>query len=820
MSFFIKIVTFLGIVTTTHGLWAQSLSLQDAGAIEEKTQGNRPNTTAIKSGDSKKSGLNAPLILKPSRFLKEKYGGNTETLLPTYTQSDSISGQSEGQTQLDGNVVLRRGDKLFKADHIQFSNVTEKLLAQGAVSINKSGDLFRGTFLDLQVDSFEGFFLATDFRLLKNQAYGRVEKIDFIDDQHATLHHATYSTCQARPGPSWTPAWFLKADTLNLNTQMDEGDAHGAVLVMKDLPNMPLPPVSFPLTHERKSGLLAPNIGFDSISGSQYTQPYYWNIAPNRDATITPTYSSRRGLDVGTEFRYLEGVSGQERGQIYYDFLSNDPLRGQSRWGYSQQHTGSSGFSDPSLGRLNYSLNLSKVSDNLYWQDFPKAPGVLSQQQLPTDVNVAWTAPYVTTFVRALKFQTLQNPLAPIIPPYDRYPELNSKLLLNNLNGFNLSVEGDYTVFKSDRTYACQLASVDCQPNAQRVYGLTQLSYPMINEYGYITPKFMLHARNYEFESPTSKGLSAANITTPTFSLDGVLNFERPTNIFGRAWTQTLEPRAFFVYTPYRDQNNLPVYDSSSYDFNFASIFTENAFSGNDRISNTKMLTLGGTSRFLDADTGYESARVELAQRIQLRNQDIYLPTDPPPPTGRLSDFVIGSTVNISQRWKVDSAYEYNPQTSQSDLSSGNLTYYPSNYRLVTGGFRFDRQLIANMLDMGWQWPVNDLWGDRGQDSGPGRGLGMDRWYTVGRINYNKDTGQIGDAIVGLEYDAGCWIGRVVLQKLQITSALSNQSIMFQVEFDGVSKVGTNPLAALKHNIPRYQNLRDPLADPSRYANY
>jgi LPS-assembly protein len=276
----------------------------------------------------------------------------------------------------------------------------------------------------------------------------------------------------------------------------------------------------------------------------------------------------------------------------------------------------------------------------------------------------------------------------------------------------------------------------------------------------------------------------------------------------------------FFVYTPYRDQNNLPVYDSSTYDFNYETIFNENSFSGYDRISDTRMVTLGGTSRFIDPKNGVEEARLSVAQRILLRDQDIYLPTDPVPTTGRLSDFLIGSTVNLNQSWKVDSSYEYNPQTSQSDLSSGNLRYNPTNYRLMMLGYRFDRLLGADMIDTGWQWPVNDLWGDRGRDMGPGRGLGEDRWYSVGRINFNKDTGQIGDAVVGIEYDAGCWLGRLVWERLQINSTTTNQRIMFQIEFDGISRVGMNPLASLKQNLPRYQNLRDPLSDPSRFANY
>lgn len=811
-----RYLAVLAILSPITGLSAQPLELHQSEGLAEQSADVTQSPKANFSPNTPKEGLR----LKNSVQLQEKYTDQTSNKLPSYIQSNSVTSQADGLTILDGNVQFRRAQVMVNADHVEYSSLTDKLKAQGAVSLNREGNLFRGTYLDIQVDSFEGFFIASDFNLLKNKAYGHAEKIDFIDDKRATITKATYTTCQSKPGPSWLPAWVLQADIIKLNTLTNEGQAQGATLVLKDLPNVPLPQMSFPLTNERKSGLLPPTIGIDNISGIQVSQPYYWNIAPNRDATITPTYWSKRGTDLGVEFRYLEGEHAEEKGQIYYDYMDNDPLRDSNRWGYSQQHVGSAVFADPGLGKLNYSLNMNKVSDNFYWQDFPRAPGLLSQQLLPTDINVSWVTQNVTTFVRSLKWQTLQDAIEPITPPYDRLPEINSRLLVTDMRGLNVSVEGDYTEFKSDRSYACAQATIDCQPNAKRMYGLTQASYPMISEIGYLTPKLMLHARSYEFETPTTTQQLSANVTVPTFSLDSVLNFERSVNLFGSAWTQTLEPRAFFVYTPYRDQNNLPVYDSSTYDFNFASIFTENAFSGNDRISDTKMLTLGATSRMLDADSGVESARLGVAQRIQLRTQDIYLPSDPTPSTGRLSDFLVGATLSLNEFWNIDSSYEYNPQTSSSDLSSGNIRFNPSNYRLLALGYRFDRLLGADMIDAGWQWPINDLWGDRGQDLGPGRGLGENRWYSVGRVNYNKDTGQIGDAIVGFEYDAGCWLGRIVLERLQITSTTTNQRIMFQVEFDGISRVGSNPLAALKQNIPKYQNLRDPLADPSRYANY
>jgi LPS-assembly protein len=822
--FYSRFLLLLTVAIGIQSTGAQGINQQTLVEDFKQAQGLglQSNESGIKTQKDIKKEAATSLVLKPSSLLDEKNSANDHR--PTFIQADSMVALPNEKTQLEGNVSLRRVDTFIRAEHLTYFKNTDQIHAQDNVLVNKAGNLFRGTLLDLQVDSFEGVFIATGYTLSKSNAYGKAQKVQFIDDKRTLINKATYTTCRPQDSVNkernWSPPWLLKAESLMIDTQTGEGLARGSEFVMNDFASVPLPPFSFPLTKERKSGLLPPTVGLDTISGIQYSQPYYWDIAPNRDATITPTYRSKRGTDIGSEFRYLEGKNGSDRGQIYYDFMNNDNLRDANRWALSQQHAGSASFADSGMGQLNYSLNMNRVSDNYYWQDFTNAPGLLTQQLLPTDVNVNWGVQNVTTTVRSLKWQTLQSNITPITPPYDRLPEINSKLNLKVLGGFNLNFEGDYTEFRSDRSYSCLLSTIDCQPNAKRVYGLSQITYPMESYYGYLTPKFLIHSRSYDFDSPTNTGLMTASVTVPTFSLDGLLKFQRSLDLFGNNWIQTLEPRAFFVYTPYRDQNSLPVYDSAKYDFNFASIFLENAFSGNDRISDSKVLTLGGSSQLIDAQSGFEVARIGAAQRIQLRDQDIYLPSNPVPSTGRFSDFLVGGSLNLNERWKMGSIYEYNPQTSQSDLSSLDITHSPSNYRLINFEYRYDRLLSADMIGAGWQWPINDLWGDRGKDLGPGRGLGEDRWYTLGRINYNKDTGQIGDLIIGIEYDAGCWLGRLVLEKLQITSATANQSIMLQIEIDGVSRAGSNPLSALRNYLPRYQNLRNPLADPSRYVNY
>ena len=309
-----------------------------------------------------------------------------------------------------------------------------------------------------------------------------------------------------------------------------------------------------------------------------------------------------------------------------------------------------------------------------------------------------------------------------------------------------------------------------------------------------------------------------ASRTVPTFSLDSGLQFERKASYFGRDFTQTLEPRAFYVRTPFRDQSALPNYDTGVIGFNFATIFNENAFVGNDRISDANLLTLGVTSRLLRPDTGAEAVRFGVAQRLRFEDQRVTLPTTLPI-TDRISDVLFGTSINWTPQWAFEGTVQYNPKLKLSERSTFGARYNPGHYRVISASLRRQRG-ISNSADIGWQWPLNDLWGDKGLDLGAGRGQGGGRYYGVGRLNYSFQDKKLVDGVVGIEYDGCCWIGRVVLQRSQNSTAVANTRILFQLELAGFSRIGVNPLNVLKTNVPRYELLRDQVAPPSRFTNY
>ena len=758
--------------------------------------------------------------LRPSVQLQETIPRDLRRQLPIYVRGDRVTGQTDLNVQVEGNAELRRGDTMIRADRLEYLAPEDLAKARGHVHINREGNIFEGTALDLHVDAFQGFFTDAHYRFLANGAYGDAARVDFIDSDRSVVHDATYTTCEKNDSASWQPAWILRAKTIHLDQEEDVGVADDGVLEFKGMPVLPIPHISFPLSDKRKSGFLPPTFGLDSRSGFEYSQPYYWNIAPNRDATFTGTVMARRGVNAGGEFRYLES---NYQGELKAQYMPSDSLRDRERWTYTAKHDGS--IDATGIGNLNLHLNLNRVSDNDYWRDFGHAATVgtnpTQERLLPSEMMLSWAANDMTAQVHTLKWQTQQDINAPIVPPYDRMPQLQWRYAPSDLrHGFETSVEVDTTRFQADRF-------LTNQPNADRSYLQAQVSRPFLTPGSFITPRLQLNATNYQFDSPLINGSKSASRTVPTFSLDSGLVFERDTQLLGRNFLQTLEPRAFYTYTPYRDQHLLPIYDTAAKDYNFANIYTENSYVGDDRIADNNLLTLGVTTRFLDPDTGADSLRLGVAQRLRFKDQQVTMPGEAPV-TDRVSDILLGAGLNWTPQWGFDSVVQYNPHTHRSISSTVSANYTPGNYRTLSAAYRLQRG-TSEQIDLGWQWPLSSSASASASDAGARKDgkaahTGSGRWYTVGRLDYSMRDKKLVDMVVGFEYDGCCWVGRVVIDRLQNSLVSANTRLLFQIEFVGFSRLslGQDPLAALKQNVPRYQALHDPAARalPSRFSNY
>ncbi len=764
------------------------------------------------------------LTLRSSPVLEEKISERQRTDGAIFVGGEQITARPDMDLVIEGQATVRRPGLSIKAERIEYDQSRDIVNATGHVRVSRDGSMFEGPRVKLQVDSFQGTFEQPTFELYRGGGHGDASQVEFIDDKRNIIHQARYTTCRRTPGPEWLPEWLVKATQMTIDEEESSVQAEGVQLRFHDVPVMSASSVSFPLTDERKSGWLPPLIGVDSVSGLTMSSPYYVDIAPNRDATITPYLMSKRGASVDSEFRYLEQ---DYKGQARLNLMPSDSLRQQSRWGLSTLHNGSIDTGLDAVGRVGVGLTLNRVSDDNYWRDFPRAGLALTQRLLPSTGVLSWGRGDFSMSAQVQRWQTLQVDTGAITPPYDRAPQITMRYGQWNAEGLDWSIVGDTTRFEANysripRVSDATLASLR---NGERSYVQAQVSRPWVRPWGFITPKLQLHATRYQLDNPLpTTGESALNRVLPTVSLDSGLVFERETNWFGKSILQTLEPRAFYARTPYRDQSLFPIYDSGAADFNLSTIYSENPYVGQDRLVDNNSLTLGVTSRLFDSVSGAEMLKLGMAQRIRFDNQQVVLPGQSTVSAG-LSDLLLGAGVRWNERWTFDSAVQVNTQTDSVVRTTLQSRYNPTPYRVFNTAYRLNKG-VSEQVDIGWQWPINDLWGggDRETESAwsrtRGQGLGPDRWYSVGRMNFSLTEKRLVDTIIGFEYDAGCWLGRVVFERLQSTLSTSNTRLFFQMEFVGLARVGSSPLQSLRNNITNYQFLRDSTAQPSRFQSY
>ncbi len=700
----------------------------------------------------------------------------------------------------EGGVEFSRSGNVIQADRLGYDVATDTAHAIGSVQIDRPGARYRGPELRLRVERFEGFFLQPEFEFLTLGSGGRADRIDFIDESRSRALRAVYTSCPRDDGHQ--PDWLLRTDRVKLDLDANEGVAEGAVLEFLGVPILGLPVMSFPLSDSRKSGWLPPTVGLDSRNGFELGVPYYWDIAPNRDATITPSLLTRRGPVLETEFRYLER---QHSGRLNLHLLPHDTSLNRARGAWQVDSEG-----DPGPG-LRYQVHWRHVSDDDYWKDFPRLMPSISPRLLAQDLLLdrRWSSSLgeANAYARVQQWQVLQTGSGDdlIVAPYQRRPQVGLALTSRLAGGLRAALRTEFNRFtRPDESASAAL------PTGRRWHALGELSRPWQTPGWWLTPKLAFNAARYDLDQPDAARPRASRLI-PTASLDAGMVFERDSHWFGRRQRQTLEPRLLYVNTPWRDQSGLPNFDSAERDFNAVSIYAENAFTGVDRVSDSHQVTTGVTSRLIDAETGAETLRLGIAQRIRLSDQRVVLSGGPL--SRRLSDLLIDGSASIFEPWKFDAALQYNPDARRIERSIVAARYSPGPFRTVSVGYRLTRDQ-TEQAEVGWQWPV---YRGTAQPVGAASGCGG-TLYGVGRVSYSLLDRRITDSIVGIEYDSGCWIGRLVAERLSTGRAEATTRLLLQLELVGLSRLGSNPLQALKDNVPGYRLLRDPRGAQSSFA--
>ena len=740
--------------------------------------------------------------------LRAAAGAVDDRTAPLTLLADEIRGRPDIETIADGHVEMKHPRVTIHTDRLTYDHVEGRVRAQGNVQIlTPDGNRFAGTELQLTLQQFEGFFLQPDYFFAINGASGHADRIDFLDSQRARLAAATYTGCMV--DGSGTPDWVLSTDRIKLDFEANEGIAEGAVLRFLGVPILAVPVLSFPLTDARKSGWLPPSVNLDNKSGLELAVPYYWNIAPQRDATLTPIAYTRRGVGLIAEGRYLEPRHG---GELQWHELPNDRVLEAERHAVRWRQQGLA-FGETASDALRWGHSGERVSDDSYWKDFPRVLNAQTPRLLSAVVHAEhdWVVSGLptTVYARTQRWQVLQDPdpLALIAAPYDRTAQLGWSGA-GRLPAWGYGIDTDFEVELNRFTLTANSAD-PLRREGWRAHALASVAHSWRSPGAWLTPRLAVNLAHYRTDTPMSDGRSQASRAIPTLSVDSGLVFERDTRWFGRALRQTLEPRLLYVNTPRREQATLPLFDTAPKDFNAVSVFSDNAFSGVDRVSDGHQITAGVTTRLLDPASGIETMRLGLAQRYLLRDQEIT--PDGIPLTQHVSDLLLLGSVNVSRRWVLDAALQYSPEINRTMRSVISARYSPEPMHTLAASYRLARA-GSEYLDAGWQWPVYR--GSTAAGAGTSSSACQGTLYSVGRANYSMRDSRVTDSLVGFEYDSGCWIARVVGERVSTGRTEATTRLLLQLELVGLSRLGSNPLQILKDNIPGYQLLRDDHSDP------
>ena len=650
---------------------------------------------------------------------------------------------------------------------------------------------------------------------------------------------ATYTTC--------TPEnldWYFTASTLEIDNEQKEMVGTHGVMRFFDVPIAYVPYFTAPTSNQRRSGILSPVAGYNSNNGIDITQPYYVNIAPNRDLLLIPRVMGQRGVQLGAKYQFLDPLYA---GTIGGDYLPYDKKAGTDRWRYDwqqrQSFTGGLGLGGiPMPGSWTGYANVARVSDNLYPTDFSQsiAGAVTNQfrQEVGTMKNLTGALGNWNVSAKATTFQTLQpDPTVTVQSPYNILPNVNasySSLLtptISDASGKYLALpSGPVTTFSTDYTrfaYNIQGNLAATAPGAysqaDRTVVKGAMSLPQITPGYYITPKVSFQSNTYNATpfAANSTAAPAQGFTIPTFSLDSGLAFEREAaelkGFFGRDMLLTMEPRAFYVYTPFQSQANTPLFDTADAGFGVTQIFSENTFVGNDRIADNNKLTGGITSRMIEANTGAERANVTLAQRQSFTGQKVGLNGTIASPT-TYSDTLGSASVRLLGNFSADMFGQYNTQLNKFVQTTVGGSWRPTPGRSLNFGYRNVwspptqasaqnntqgtlAQTTTDQYNVSGQWPLT-------------REVSV-----LGRWGYDALTTKTLNTLVALEWMRDCWTLRGAYSQVMNTTQITTTQVLFQIEFRGFGTAGSNPVDIMKLNVPGYMPTSKPIP-PSTYENY
>jgi len=692
-----------------------------------------------------------------------------------FLEADRIVTDQDRNVVATGDVTLRQRGAAIRADRVEYHDADQTVVATGGVRLERDGDVASGPRLNYKLDNGTGDMDSPVFefprRLERRTASrGQASRAVLEENSVTRLFQAEYTSC-----PVPRDDWFIRVRELELDTSRNVGTAYNSTVYFLGVPILYSPYMSFPMDNKRKSGFLAPTLGTSAQSGFDFSLPYYFNLAENYDATLTPKIYTRRGIQIGAEFRYLTSfMAGQVDGEV----LPHDRVTDSDRYFMGLKHVQQLGHG------ISFSANAQKVSDDAYFRDLSTRIALTSQTNLPRDAILAYNDEVWSVSARALGYQTLQDPNGPPIPiPYNILPQLLAFGSQQNVRGFDWQWASELSNFVHPTLV-----------NGQRLIVYPSVLYPWRNGYSFVIPKAGYHYTRYNLDDNNATPNATLSRGLPIASVDSGLYFERQSTWGGRAFEQTLEPRLFYLYVPYKDQSGYPNFTTAETDFNFQRFFSENRFVGGDRIGDANQLTFALTTRLIESATGLERFKAALGQVYYFTPPKVTLGDTPPP--AKTSDILGYASTQMTPSVSIDAAWQYTPNLQRSERIVVGGRYNPQPGSVVNAAYRYVRGTETSadpsrqgiqQVDLSSQWPIT-------------RNLqGLARW------NWSVKERKLLEGLVGFEYNAGCWQVRAVAHRFITAAQQYSTSFQIQLELTGLSRIGINPLETLRQNIGGYR---------------
>lgn len=677
---------------------------------------------------------------------------------------DVITGHAEMDLQkgavFDDEIRIRRGDGVLTAPNGRFDRQTGEFLLENGLRYRSPQSAVSGSRASFDTRSNSLEIEDADFDLFTVPSRGSAGAIAVDQGDVLTLRDVTYTTC-ARGHEDW----LLRASQIRIDRDSGMATARNARLEFKGVPILYTPWITYPVTNERQSGFLLPALGRSETRGVEFQIPYYLNLAPNYDATLTPRYMSRRGTELLGEFRYLwPGHKGDVEGE----YLPSDKVTGDNRYLLGIDH-------QSLLGRgWRATVDARTVSDSNYFEDLYGSTAATSQTHLLREASVEYFDNVWSLLGRVQGYQTLDESLTAAERPYRRLPQLAaSGYLPRGALGLDWSFDGELALFDRDEGL-----------NGSRLHLSPGIALPLDYRGLWLKPAVAVEYTAYSIHNPAPGEHDGPSSATPIISIDMGAAFER--GVRGNGWLQTLEPRAQFVHIPYRDQADQPVFDTIQPDFNLVQLFRKNRFLGYDRVGDTDQLNLGLTSRVLDATGGGEYLTATIGQTRFFSQQDVTLPGDRPVDSNA-SDWLAEIGVTFNQYWKLGAGYQWGADSGRTQRTQLALQYRRDGQRVVNAAYRYRRDSLEE-VDVSAAWPLSS------------------RWSAVGRYDYSLRDNEVLERFVGFEYQNCCWGFRVVYRDyIASRTGDSDTAIAVQLILKGLTNVGDPAGRQLERGILGYE---------------